>query len=316
MPMRTLLLALLALSLTAHAAHARHAGGQDSMVTAKAVPRAAQPQWDLLRKSVQRYRDFDVAKREGWKRFGGDAPLMGEHWYLPGALEPMPGEPLDFTRPSNLQYALVDGKRVLVGVSCVVRLAPGDPLPEGFAGDADHWHVHDVEKFVAASTEERPFLGWLANWWLDSQYRDKGDNRSRLAMVHAWVTLPSPEGPFSMHNTAIPYLRLGLPTDYAEHATEATANGVNLASPDGCKEALDGELWVADARHAQSRTLHDRCKALAGQLRGVIALAPEAAVVNGAGERAWNDLQALKRRTLTPRQLSRIDAMTEHDPMH
>lgn len=35
-------------------------------------------------RAVERSRDFAVAERDGWKKFGGDEPLMGEHWLLPG----------------------------------------------------------------------------------------------------------------------------------------------------------------------------------------------------------------------------------------
>jgi hypothetical protein len=317
--MRTLLVAAL---MTPFLVQAQHAGHHDHarMVAgpaSTAVPAEARAQWDLLARSVARYRDFEVAKREGWKRFGGDSPLMGEHWYLDGAPEPKPGEPLDFTRPSNLQYAVVDGKRELVGVSYVVRIGVDDPLPEGFAGNADHWHVHDAEKFVAAATEERPFLRWLANGWMDREYRDQGDHRARLAMAHAWVTLPSPDGPFSMHNSAIPYLRVGLPAAFAAASGEDAANGVNLASAEGCKEALDAELWIADAAWAQSRTLRRHCQTLAEQMRGVIALnRDDAQAVNRAARKAWNSLKASKQATLTPKQRERIATLTEHDPMH
>jgi hypothetical protein len=327
-----LLIACAGPAVAQHAGHSGHEGHHPSSPAGKTPPKQQAPhrhqsppaqmppetkrQWDLLTRSVQRYRDFSVAEREGWKRFGGDSPMMGEHWYLPDAPDPKPGDPLDFTRPSNLQYAIIGGQRVLVGVSFVVRIGSNDPLPEGFAGDADHWHVHDAEKAIAAATEERPVLRWLANGWIDSEFHSKGDFRGRLAMVHAWVTVPSPEGPFSMHNRAIPYLRTGLPWSYAQRSDEAAANGVNLAAADGCKETLDGQLWIADAGWRQSYRLHQRCEALAERMRATIRNRADAEEINRVGRLLWNELETFKRATLSERQLARIASITEHDPMH
>ncbi|PAX08076.1 hypothetical protein [Sphingomonas lenta] len=281
------------------------------------VPAAAQAQLDELARAVQRYRDVRAAQAAGWEPSPigrEDSPLMGEHWVRKGAPEYGPGEPLDFTEPSNLQYAWINGRRELVGVSYVVRIAPGDPLPRGFAGDADRWHVHDVERAVAAATEGRWLLRVLVNGWLDANYRSKGDDRSRLAMVHAWVTVPSPNGVFSTNNRAISYLRAGLPASFANGGTAEAALGVNLAAKDGCANTLNGAPWIAHAKDAQKRSLLATCEALGAEVRR--GLASGARAVNAAGEAAWAKLEAAKRATLTPDQLRRIDAITEHDPMH
>lgn len=282
------------------------------------VPAAARAQLDELARAVERYRDVRAAQADGWEPSPigrEDAPLMGEHWVRKGAVEYEPGEPLDFAEPSNLQYAWINGRRELVGVSYVVRIAPGDPLPEGFAGRADQWHVHDVEHAVAAATEGRPLLRGLANWWLDANYRNKGDNRSRLAMVHAWVTVPSPDGVFSTDNRALPYLRVGLPASFANGGTAEAALGVNLAAKDGCANTLNGALWIAHAKNGQKKSLLATCTALGAQVRASFA-ARDARTVNSAGEAAWARLEAAKRATLTPDQLRRMEAITEHDPMH
>lgn len=51
--------------------------------TVAAQPAALEVQLAAVRAGIARYRDFEVARREGWRKFGGDAPLVGEHWYLP-----------------------------------------------------------------------------------------------------------------------------------------------------------------------------------------------------------------------------------------
>ena len=63
----------------------------------------------------------------------------------------------------GMAYAMIDGRRQLVGVAYTLYRRPTDPMPEGFAGDSDHWHVHDVTKIAQAVTEDRPFVRWLVN---------------------------------------------------------------------------------------------------------------------------------------------------------
>ena len=212
-----------------------------------ALPAQTKAEIHQVADAVQRYRDFGVAQREGWKKFGGDEPLMGEHWYNPRGLDLVGSDArLDFTRPTNLIYTDIGGKHVLTGVAFTVRIAPGERVPEGFYGDADHWHVHDFERAIEASLVDRPILRALANWWLDANYRSKGDNRGRVAMVHAWVTLPNPDGVFADANRTVPYLKLGLPASFADGASVDAARGLNLATPGGCNEAIDGRAWVAN----------------------------------------------------------------------
>lgn len=91
---------------------------------------------------------------------------------------------MDFRRPNNLMYTDIGGEKRSTGVAYVVRIGDGESVPEGFVGHSDRWHVDDFVRAIEAATEERPLLGWIANWWLDRNYRSKGDNRGRLAMVH------------------------------------------------------------------------------------------------------------------------------------
>ncbi|MGH7461104.1 MAG: hypothetical protein ACREMA_08755 [Longimicrobiales bacterium] len=90
----------------------------------------------------------------GYRRFGNEGPLMGEHWYHPELVR----KPLDLEHPATLQYATINGRRTLVGVAYNVYQRPGEPLPEGFAGSNDHWHVHDVPKLACALVTDRPLL--------------------------------------------------------------------------------------------------------------------------------------------------------------
>lgn len=284
------------------------------LLAAAAVPPAAQAQLEEVAASVQHYQDIEAAKAEGWKPFGGDEPLMGQHWYHPeGPDYASPNARLDFARPSNLMYTEIGGRMVLTGVSFNVRLAPGERMPEGFAGRADSWHVHDFEKAIAAATETRPLLRWLAQGWIDANYRAKGDDRGRIAMVHAWVTLPNPDGVFADHNRTLPYLKLGLPARWSDGASASAARGLHLATPKGCADVLDGAIWIADTGRARAKQLRSACAEAAAHVREGLA-SKDKARVNTMAEHGWAMFSAARDRILTPEQKARIAAMTEHGP--
>jgi hypothetical protein len=278
---------------------------------AEPLPARTQAQVDEVARAVERYRDFEVAKREGWRRFGGDEPLMGEHYSISTGPDYVAGQPIDFRRPSNLMYTDIGGKKVLTGVAFIVRLDHDDPLPEGFHGTADRWHVHDFEKAISAALEERPVLNWLAESWLDANYRNKGDHRGRLSMAHAWVTLPNPDGMFADLNRTLPYLKLGLPVEWAQGASEAAARGLHLATAKGCADTVDGALWIATAKAPQARAVRKACAASAAAVKAALRTA-DAKNINAVAERSWNAYQQVWKSTLTAEQRARVDAMVEH----
>ncbi|HEX5727738.1 MAG TPA: hypothetical protein VFX98_19865, partial [Longimicrobiaceae bacterium] len=188
----------LALPLAAQAGHAHAHPAEEHSPELHA-------QLEEVRRATERYRDHAAAVRDGYRRFGQEAPLAGEHWYRPDLV----GIPFDLRRPSTLMYATVGGRRELVGVAYTVYRVDGEPLPEGFSGGADTWHVHDVRRLALALSEDRPFLRWLVERRMD---RGKlgHEGRPLLTMVHAWVWSDNPDGVFAHHNRALPYLRAGL----------------------------------------------------------------------------------------------------------
>jgi len=296
-----------------HDAHMEHVEHMDhaAMRTATPAERAELArQIDAVRRATERYRDIENAKKDGYAPFGKEAPLMGEHWYHKGVREPPEGTPLDLEHPGTLQYAVIDGKRVLVGVAFSTRLRRTDSLPEGFAGPDDHWHQHDLIKAVSAATEDRSVLRWISNRWMDGA-RKKGDDRMMLTMVHAWVWLDNPDGVFAMHHRVIPYLKSGLPASFADGASEEAARGLDLATDNGCARALDGELWMAHASREQSRTLREACAQSAHRLQGLLEGHPPAAILNEEAESVWRSLDEARHRTYTPHQLERIGSVTE-----
>jgi hypothetical protein len=279
-------------------------------------PAALDGQLAILRSSIARYADFEVARKEGWKKFGGkgEGPLMGEHWFLPprsGGPGYQHGQPIDFSRPSNLIYAEIGGRRQLIGVTFNVRLADGEPVPEGFAGGGDKWHVHDFPKAIAAATETRPLLRWFVQGFADRAFNKGGVQRGRVAMIHAWPTLPNPDGPFADKHRLLPYLKLGLPASYADGASLRAAKGLHLATSRGCADTIDGALWIAAAPKESSKRLHATCAEASNHVKQGLATGRKAEI-NRMAEHGWAMFATAWAREITPRQQARIAAITEH----
>jgi hypothetical protein len=294
----------------AHGGRAAHAGHAAAPAALSADDAELAGQLATLSAAVERYRDFRDAEREGWRKFGGEEPLMGAHYSHRDGPDYVHGDAIDFARPNNLMYMTIDGEKQLTGVAFIVRLAEGEPVPEGFAGDDDVWHVHDMIAAIDAALEERPILNWLAQGWLDANYRDQGDERGRLAMVHVWVTEPNPDGMFANHHRVLPYLAAGLPRSHADGASVDAARGVQLAARKGCDETLDGKLWIADVRRDQERRLKRVCADAARLVKAALATPPDN--LNAVAEAAWRSVAAAIDAELDDAQKARVAAMTEH----
>ena len=275
-------------------------------------PATLEGQLDALRAGIARYADFDTARREGWKKFGGDGPLVGEHWYLPrrnGGPDYVYGQPLDFARPSNLMYTDIAGRKVLTGVTFNVRIGEDEPVPAGFAGTADIWHVHDFRTFFATALRDRPAAHWLVERTMDKRW----GGRDRLAMIHVWAgSLSNPDGIFAHYNRLVPYLKLGLAPAMADGASMAAARGLHLATTDGCASSIDGQMRMAGAGVGSRERLHRACAAAAAHVREGLA-AGDKSSINAMAEHGWAMFQAAWGRELTAEQQARIAAITEHD---
>jgi hypothetical protein len=158
-------------------------------------PSAARAQEDFLetaRRETAVYRDQAAAVLAGYRRIGGDFPAMGEHWIHVGRVFDGVFDP---ARPEVLSYVSVAGRPVLAGVAWALPLHDGESPPDWPAGAAA-WHDHH-----RTLDEETQF---------PAHDRAGTSSGSRIAMLHAWLWLPSPRGVFSADNWAVPYLRLGL----------------------------------------------------------------------------------------------------------
>jgi len=307
------ILALLAAAIASPLA-AQHEHGAVQHANAAAAPREPaelRAQIEAVRAATARYRDHAHAVRDGYRLFGQEGPLMGEHWYR----RDLVGQPLDLRHPSTLQYANVGGRKVLVGVAYTVYRRPGEPVPEGFAGAGDHWHTHDVVRLAQAATAERPFVRWLVQRRIDRGKLGPGGGRTLLTMVHAWVWLDNPEGMFAQEHLALPYLRAGLPPSWATNA--AAAQGVQLLVPGACRAEVGRTDKLARMEGDQARLLAALCEQEAAQVRAALNRHRDAAAVNAAAERAWNGYEAARARILHADQLARMQrimgAVMEHE---
>lgn len=312
--MKRVLLSVGAIALLAAAASAQHDrhSGLAAPVGTSSPPKELETQLAALRAGIARYADFEVARREGWKKFGGDAPLVGEHWYLPvrkGGVDYRGGQPLDFSRPSSLMYTVIAGRKVLTGVTFNVRLADGEPVPEGFAEQGDVWHVHDFRAFFDAALSDRPAMRRMVEGAMKSRW----GGRERLAMIHVWVgSIPNPDGVFAHYNRLVPYRKLGLAPAIAEGASLEAARGLNLATADGCDMAIDGAVRMAGASDAAKARLHHACALAAAHVREGLRTGNKARI-NAMAEHGWATFDSAWNRELTTEQRGRIAAITEHD---
>lgn len=271
-------------------------------------------QVERVRQATARFRDIEVARREGYRLFGAEGALMGEHWYHPDLVR----RPLDLERPSTLQYATIDGRKVLVGVAYTSYRRPDEPLPEGFAGGDDQWHTHDVTRLARAATAERPLLRSIVERRIRRGRVGAGDGRTMLTMVHAWIWSENPDGLFAQQHRALPYLRAGLPASHALDGSEAAALGVSLIVAEGCAQEVRRTDKLAGLSRRQARDLRRACDRHAETVRASRSAAP--ATLNATAERAWTAYLADRDRILRPEQAARMrrvmDAAMEPGHVH
>jgi hypothetical protein len=306
------LAALALMALPAFATQHQHHEPPTPLAKTPASPPLAS-QIDEVRQATARYKDHAVAREDGYRLFGNEGALMGEHWYRSDLVR----QPLALDHPSTLQYATISNERRLVGVAYTTYRRPTDPMPEGFTGSDDHWHVHDVVKLARAISEGRPLLRWLTENKITRGKLGGGDGRTHLTMVHAWIWLENPDGMFANDHPVLPYLRAGLPESWAEKGRLDAARGLGLAAKDGCASEIKRINALAQLERAQRRSMAERCDAAAGEVRAALER-PErtAAGVNQASERAWRAFVEAKNSLLTSDQKRRLASIVEHDPSH
>ncbi len=158
------------------------------------------------REATAKFQDRREAILAGYRRIGPDFPGMGEHWIHLGNL--MSG--VDPERPTFLSYAEIGGVPRLVGLAYAAPLGERDE-PPSWPGVAGVWHDH------VGSIDEEVLLTQA------SAHASGAKPRARLAMMHAWVWLENPDGPFAKENWALPFARLGLEPPHEPPVSAARA---------------------------------------------------------------------------------------------
>jgi hypothetical protein len=149
---------------------------------------------EMVRQATVTYHDIEVAKYNGYVKFGPDMPNMGEHYVNPSiAIR----RDLDFTRPSVLTYLPVDDDLILTGVAYTVPVNPGEQPPV-LPFHKARWHFHSGNLMEEAFGLHEKGM------------HDEESGIVRLGMLHAWVWSDNPNGLFTADNWALAYKRLGL----------------------------------------------------------------------------------------------------------
>ena len=183
------------------------------------------------RAATARYQEPSVALAAGYRRVGPDFPGMGEHWVNAALLV---NGVRDVAHPPILEYALLEGRRTLIGITYAVLVTnAGDALPD-FPVPTSAWHFH------GGTLDEESFI--LSHEGLQHVVA----SGPRIAVLHAWVWLENPAGVFTTDNWALPFARFGL----------APPPGVPEASARAAALAGGGDAYVAAlarvARHPDS----------------------------------------------------------------
>lgn len=153
-------------------------------------------QLDRIKSATERYRNFDLARINGYKQSTEQIPNMGAHFLntslvIDGVFDP--------EKPEILLYAKNDEDDwELVGISFV---QPADLVgfehPEIFEGPLDNWHVHyelcTGDKIRSHSSTEQECIDDGGDWVPAYGW-----------MIHAWVWVDNPMGVFSMWNPNVP----------------------------------------------------------------------------------------------------------------
>lgn len=164
----------------------------------------------------------EAAEQVGYHRIAPPSltdlnPFAGEHWIQERYNRT---DTLDLSRPAYLMFypRIGPDSLTLVGVGYTVALPADSAPPVGFTGDADRWHIHLPCKGIPG------LRSVLAEGVEDCRSLGGTHGPMGIAMVHVWTGVPSPDGPFALFNTALPYLATGIePPNAAELADPARA---------------------------------------------------------------------------------------------
>lgn len=269
-------------------------------------------QLHAVQRATAHYQDPQEAERAGYRRarFGLDLPLMGEHWVNRDLLE----QPVDLLRPPVLQYVKVGERRLLVGVAYGAWQRPGATAPEGFVGSDDRWHSHDMPELVRQLTRHQPwYIRAGADAGLATGRFSGPDGRTELVMLHLWLWSPNPDGLFANYNPALPYLRAGLPPEWADAGDYAAARGMELLLPDACETMTDRMGRLLDGATAREQGWRSGCDRAATRLHLGWQQGARAEALNAISAAAWQEFTRGVAAGLSEAERSELGRLREGD---
>ena len=167
---------------------------------------------------LSRFQDTGVAISEGYVHYDGyDTFSMGEHWYNKEVYE---SGTCDGSKPSHLQYLVIEGKRTLIGTGYVCTPQNQGRENNRIFDDSITWHSHGPAWCLlpnGSAEDYRDLADSLPNKfttldWQSICKQEGGTPASQdIKMLHTWNWIPAPNGRFAHENFAIPFLRVGLP---------------------------------------------------------------------------------------------------------
>lgn len=227
---------------------------------------------DSARSGTAMFSDRALAIAAGYRRLGMDFPSMGEHWVSPRLV--IDGK-FNVSQPAMLTYVSVDGRPRLSGVVYAIPLSPGDTPPTAFGTEA-RWHEHN------GTVDEESML---------PQHHSTAAvlTGTRLAILHAWVTTPNPDGIFAAENWTLPFVRLGfaVPMNFPNGAARA------LSLVSGAQAYFVELTDLNDTRRAAIEAAFSECSVIATRIAAAAqsekSFSPEALAEL---DQAWSGLVA------------------------
>jgi hypothetical protein len=165
-----------------------HSHGKPGPVT-PAEARVLDRQLAAAKKATARYRDIDVARKDGYFQVTQFIPGLGLHMVNLH----IPSNVFDPAHPQILLYwPRPSGKMVLAGVAYQFAHTSDTP-PAGFAGGSDVWHYHTNLCFLPG--------GSVTISSADGCKLAHGFFQAQTAwLLHAWIWKTNPDGVFTEYN--------------------------------------------------------------------------------------------------------------------
>lgn len=295
------LVVVLGVGLSPSAAVAQHTHGA-------APPPALEDRPDVVafveqaRAATERFNDQGAAVAAGYRLVGPDMPNMGEHWvHLRRAMQ----RTLDPARPAVLTYVPVGGEALLTGVAYAMPMTSGEEAPDFPFEGAWHYHTGSLaDEGFGLSSHESGGHNAMNHGAMDHRGGHDGETQGasgksgpRLAMIHAWIYTPNPDGLFAPDNWALSFVRLGLsppeaPSPDASRALFLAAGGVAYYH-EAIRHAVELSSEQDDAVVAFLQRHRAASLALLPAMHQQGAASPEALrALSAIWERVWDDLQA------------------------